>query len=264
MSDMHITERELLAMVDSMKDAHADSMPAFHAGLADLTDAHADAARANRTSRRTILMAGGVALGGAALAACGSSKKSSTGTTTPTTAAGSASAAGATGYTGDFKVVALASALENAAVYAYTTGITAATAGKLGTVPPAVVTFATTAKAQHTDHGQGWNAFLVKNKLKAVTDIPLTIVPTVMKDLAAVKTVTDLANFALFLEDAAAATYITAAAGVSAQQGIDVATTIAPVEAQHAAILNFVLGKYPVPDALYSIKGAVPVSAFTG
>ena len=30
--------------------------------------------------------------------------------------------------------------------------------------------------------------------------------------------------------------------------GIQTAATIAPVEAQHAAILNFVLGQYPVPD----------------
>ena len=30
--------------------------------------------------------------------------------------------------------------------------------------------------------------------------------------------------------------------------GIETAATIAPVEAMHAAILNFVLGQYPVPD----------------
>ena len=43
-------------------------------------------------------------------------------------------------------MAAVAASLENLAVFAYTSGLSAATAGKLGTVPPAVATFATTVK----------------------------------------------------------------------------------------------------------------------
>ena len=77
--------------------------------------------------------------------------------TTPTS--GSSTTTGGK-LTGDLAVVALAASLENLAVQTYGAGISAATAGKLGTVPPAVVTFAQTAKAHHTQHAQAWNAVL--------------------------------------------------------------------------------------------------------
>ena len=51
----------------------------------------------------------------------------------------------------------MAASLENLAVFAYNAGLSAATAGKLGTVPPAVATFATTVKGQHTQHAAAWN-----------------------------------------------------------------------------------------------------------
>ena len=66
--------------------------------------------------------------------------------------------------TGDLAVVALAAGLENLAAQTYGAGITAATAGKLGTVPPAVVTFAQTVKAQHIEHAAAWNAVLAGAK----------------------------------------------------------------------------------------------------
>ena len=42
--------------------------------------------------------------------------------------------------------------------------------------------------------------------------------------------------------------------------GIKTAATIQPVEMQHAAILHFLLGEYPVPDAFAKSAGARPVS----
>ena len=63
-------------------------------------------------------------------------------TTTPATLEPPATTGGK--LTGDLAVVALAASLENLAVQTYGAGIAAATAGKLGAVPPAVVTFAQT------------------------------------------------------------------------------------------------------------------------
>ena len=56
------------------------------------------------------------------------------------------------------------------------------------------------------------------------------------------------ATLALSLENGAAATYLTAIDAVKSPAGIKVAATIQPVEMQHAAVLNFLLGQYPVPD----------------
>ena len=65
--------------------------------------------------------------------------------------------------TGDLQVVAMAASLENSGIATYMAGIKAATAGKLGKVPPAVVTFAETAMAQHEDHQKAWNAVLTSS-----------------------------------------------------------------------------------------------------
>jgi hypothetical protein len=74
---------------------------------------------------------------------------------------------------------------------------------------------------------------------------------------AAVKTVPDLAKLALGLENVAAATYLNGIQNALQDTGaIKVAASIQPVEMQHAAILNFVLGEYPVPDSFSKTDGA--------
>ena len=77
---------------------------------------------------------------------------------------------------------------------------------------------------------------------------------------AKVNDVAGLAALALELENVAAATYLEAISVVSAPAGIKTAATIEPVELQHAAILNFVLGKYPVPDTFTKMDGARPLT----
>jgi hypothetical protein len=66
------------------------------------------------------------------------------------------------------------------------------------------------------------------------------------------------------LEDIAAATYQSAVSAVKATSSIKVAASIQPVEMQHAAILHYVLGQYPVPDAFSPVASARPVSDYTG
>ena len=151
--------------------------------------------------------------------------------------------------TGDLAIVALAASLENLAVGTYQAGIDAATAGKLGAVPPAVVSFATTAQSQHKDHAAAWNSVLTGAGKKAITGVDLTVKKDVDTAFASVKDVPGLAMLALSLENGAAATYLAAIDAVKSPAGIKVAATIQPVEMQHAAVLNFLLGQYPVPDS---------------
>lgn len=251
-AEIAASEQEIAAMTAELEELHHDvATPALEAHVAAWRDEVASLPRS--TSRRTFLIgAGGALAGGAALAALAAnpglaaaasksgSQSSSSSSKNPPNAKG-----GITDLHGDLAVAALAASLENLAVYAYGQGIAAAKAGKLGTVPPAVVTFATTARRQHHDHAEAWNAILKASHKHAVTVTTPSLTPTVNHDLSKVTNVTDLANLALTLENSAAQTYQVQAAKLHAKKAIETASTIQPVEMQHAAILYYALGKYP-------------------
>lgn len=248
---MAVTEAELSTLTQDLDALHHDvGMPAMHAALGRWTEEI-------RTSRRGFLIGAGAVVGGAVLAACGTSSS-----TTTTTRGGS----GPTGVklTGDLAVAALAASLENLAVTAYGDVLAAAGAGKLGTVPPAVATFVTTVKGQHAQHAQAWNSAIVAAGHAAVTGPDQALVPTVDSAFAKVTDVSGAAKLALTLEDIAAATYQSAVTALSAISSVKVAASIQPVEMQHAAILNFVLGRYPVPNAFSPLTGARTLADYRG
>ncbi|MBN9621299.1 MAG: ferritin-like domain-containing protein [Actinobacteria bacterium] len=246
---------------------HNETFPGVKRVLEDFTANLAHVRSTDGLGRRAFL--GG--LGGAAivggLAACSSSggKAAASGSTSTSASAppSGSSSTGASKYTGDLKVVALAAALENLAVTAYGGAIKAAAAGKLGAVPPAVATFATTAMKQHQDHSQAWNGVLSKANLPTITGAPLSITAQQVSMLNSATSVVDVAKLALALENAAADTYTFATANVQDAGGIMTAATIQPVETMHAAILNYVLGQYPVPLSFVGVNQAVPPSALT-
>jgi hypothetical protein len=200
-------------------------------------------------SRRGFLGGAG-ALGAAlVLAACGDSGGKAASTTTKAAAAGATTTtAAAGGAAGDAKIAALAAGLEVLAVATYKGALDAATAGKLGAVPPAVATYATTAMAQHKAQLDAWNAVITKGGGKAVDQPNATLKPTVDAAFAKVTDVTGVAQLALMLEEIAAATYLSAIPVLVDKDAIKLAGSIQIIDMQHAAILHFVLGEYPVPD----------------
>ena len=245
---MAISEHELVVMTDDLEQIHHDvGVPAMTAAISEWNE-H------SRTSRRGFLIGAGALAGGAVLAAC------SSGSSSPTTTSGAVASAT---LTGDLAVAALATSLENLAVAAYGDVLTAAAAGKLGTVPPAVANFATTVKGQHAQHAQAWNSAIVAAGHKAITKPDPVLVPVVTKDFAKVTDVAGAAKLALMLEDIAAATYQSAVTAVKATSSIKVAASIQPVEMQHAAILHFILGQYPVPDAFSPLALARPLTDYS-
>jgi hypothetical protein len=256
--ELQITETELSRMTKDLDEAHRESIPSMFAKAQDFAEEIADTVGVRKplARRRFFLGVGGVGVG-LALAACGSGSGSSgpAATTSPSKPASL--------YTGDLKVVALATALENQAIAAYTAALSAAKAGKLGSVPPAVGQFAMTAMSQHADHAKAWNAVLTSAGKPTITGIPLSGQPAVEQALGSVTNVGDVAKLALQLETQAAQTYLFAEANVSSAGGISTAATIAPVEAMHAAILNFVLGQYPVPDNFIATTMAANPSTLT-
>lgn len=252
-----ISESELLQKTAELTDLHHDqSMPAMRSSLENFVDLNRQASGEDEPSpqmfsRRRILIGGGAAaVGGVLLAACSSNASSSTTTTTASPKTGLAS------LTGDLKVAALAASLENLGIFAYKSGIGAAQAGKLGSVPAAVVTFAQTAMSQHEEHAAAWNAALTGAGKQKITETDPALTPTVKQMFSKVTDVAGLAKLALEIETIAGQTYQSAIGALSSTSAIETAATIQPVEMQHAAILNLVLGDYPIPNAFNPVSMA--------
>ena len=249
--DMAISNAELAQMTKELDELHNDqTFPAMQAAVREVTEelrTGVGNVSGRRSSRRTFLLGmGGAAAGGVLLAACSSSTTKPPSTSTTVKPAGSTSTTMPSGQlTGDLRIAALAASLENLGVFAYRAGIAAATAGKLGAVPPAVPVFATTAMDQHIQHAAAWNSVLTSASKPAVTKTDPALTPTVKQMFAKVKTVPELAALALEIENIAAQTYQGAIAALDSTKAQAIAATIQPVEMQHAAILYFVLGKYP-------------------
>ena len=258
-----ISEAELAQMTRDLDDAHHDTLPSMRDSLAEWSESDDDIRSgitrlvSTPSSRRAFLLGGGAVLGGVALV--GSGVGSGLAAAATRTSAAVPAASGQK-LTGDLAVVALAASLENLAVGTYQAAIDAVTAGKLTGVPEAVVTFAMTAQSQHKDHAAAWNGVLTGAGKKAVTGVDHTVKKGVDKAFAKVTDVPGLAQLALDLENVAAATYVAAIDVVKNPAGIKTAASIQPVELQHAAILNYLLGQYPVPDAFAKSTGARPAS----
>lgn len=218
-------------------------------------------------SRRNFLLgAAGATAALGVLAACGSDDDASPNTTAagsdPTTTTGdtTTTTGGAPDGAADLKVGAFAASLEVLAVNTYGAALDAATANKLGAVPDAVATFVTTAKEHHQAALDAWNKVLEDAGEPTVSDPPADLEETVNGEFAKVKDVAGAAKLALMLEEIAAATYLAAIPELATKPAIALAASIQPIDMQHAAILNFVLGNYPVPETFASPEKAASPS----
>ena len=241
------SETELTAMTRDLDELHHDiAVPSMWAGVSNMIDGMRGAT-ARPTSRRVFLMGTGAAVAsGAALLAVGSTPGLAAAATRVDARLHLSDAAfPPAGLEGDLAVAAVAASLENLAVFAYQSGLAAATAGKLGTVPPAIGTFATTALSHHTQHAAAWNAVLKSSGKAKVTVTNPTLTPTIQANFAKVTDITGLAQLALSLENAAAATYQAETSKLKSTAAIGLSASIEPVEMQHIAILYYVMGMYP-------------------
>lgn len=244
---MEIGERELLGLTAELEETHRATLPVMREALEEWSAERREAddgpaldVASLVPTRRGFLLGSGVALGALLLAACSDDDDDSSG-----------------GNSTDLAVAALAASLENLAVETYQAGIDAAVAGAFGRVPPAVVAFAVTAQAQHRDHAAAWNSALKAAGRKPVRGVDETVKTAIVDPaLAQLSDLPGLAQLALDLENVAAATYLNGIGVVKDAGGLKTAAAIQPVEMQHAAILNFVLGQYPVPDAFAGTEGA--------
>ncbi len=265
----HVSDAELRGMTRDLDAIHYDlTLPALKESLSEWAEeirehsaSGADeegAETARFLDRRKFLIGTGGLAGVAVLAACGSSAPSSSGSGTASTSPMAMAGGEGQNLSGDLRVVAMAASLENSGIATYQAGLKAAKAGKLGTVPPAVVTFAETAMSQHKDHQQAWNSVLTSSGKQPVTAVDPAIQPTIDTAFGKVTDVAGLATLALMVENIAGETYQNGLSVIKSPAGIKTAASIQPVEFQHAAILSFVLGKYPVPSAFTGVTSARP------
>ena len=260
--EMQISEAELRAMTAHMVEMHEETFPVMKSSLVDVGSSLRERGAViggSIASRRGFLAGGGMVVGGLLLAACGSSSDSAGAGSGSSTAPTDAATSGSSG-SGDKSALATNASLENLAVFAYGAALKAAPMGKFGkTVPAAVAEFAMHAMKQHQDHADAFNAALKAAGGTAFTTPDPALAGPVTKMFTAVNSVVGLAQLALTLENTAAATYTKQMGELTSPQALAAVATIAPVERQHAAILSFVLGEYPVPDTFVKLD-ATPTS----
>ncbi|MFN0070483.1 MAG: ferritin-like domain-containing protein [Chloroflexota bacterium] len=163
---------------------------------------------------------------------------------------------------GDLAIARFAASLEVLAVNTYTAALSAATAGRLGTVPPAVATYVQTAQAHHQFARDQWNNVIRSAGGAAVDQPPADLNATVQQAFGQVTNVTGVAELALMLEQIAADTYLSAIPNLSSAAAIELAGNFQIIDQQHASILLYVLGRYPVPDVFQTgAKAASPQAA---
>jgi len=143
---------------------------------------------------------------------------------------------------GDVAILNVALGLEYQAIYAYTVG-----AGT-GLLSDDVKKVAVLFMGQHEEH-----AALESDTVKKLGGTPVARKPKYeLGDLSWIKTEADVLKFALGLEAQAAGTYLRVAKDFMNKDLIPVVSGIGANEAQHAALLRYVLKENPVPKAVVS------------
>lgn len=217
--------------------------------------------RAGLSRRRFLVTTGAVAAGATLFAACGGDDDgdaTSSGSGTADDGDGNDS-----GGNGDAAIAATAASLEVLAVNTYKAALDAATAGKLGAVPPAVATYVQTAMAHHQSALDGWNGVLTSAGAAAVSDPPADLKKVVDAEFAKVTDVVGAAKLALLLEKTAADTYLAAVPKLKDKTAITTAGRLQTLDQEHVAVLLFVLGEYPVPLTFQTTENGYSPSGAT-
>jgi hypothetical protein len=251
-------------LLEESDDLQSGAMAAARTGLRD----YVDAARESRYS--------GAGAGGA-----GSAPRAGVAVATGGLALATAAPARADGKA-DVAALQTAASIENLAVATYRTALSLPLIGGPA-ANPVIRTFATRTQAQHTAHGQAFNAAVQKLGGQRQTATNPKYAPIVAAAVPKIRSVADVVALAITLEDVAAQTYVRNVGLVSTPELRALFAGVAGVESQHRAILLAVqalladdspgLVKLPpnlpvlpaatgsagFPDAFYPTKVASPV-----
>lgn len=159
----------------------------------------------------------------------------------------------------DLDAMAFAAGLEVAAEGAYQQALTGASSGKLGEVPAAVSELLRTAALQHRQCLDEINDLLKTAGRSPVEDAPVEFEASVVAPrLQEARGWPEIAALARTIETALAATYLqNIHATLRSPAAIRLAGGIQATGQKRVAILNFLLGEYPVPDTFQKTDPAV-------
>jgi len=160
----------------------------------------------------------------------------------------------------DLAVVEFAARLEVLAVNTYRRASLAAVGGELGPVPRAVEEFIRTVMGHHQAALDELNRTLLLSGEPEMTTPNAELQAVVEEAFREITDVPGAARLALMLEETAAATYLAAIPVLKSPEAIAFAASIYPIDMQHASVLLFVLGEYPVPNVFGMVdKAASPI-----
>jgi hypothetical protein len=253
---MDISKDELRRQLRDLDAEHREVMPKWRDSLMRLlvddketpAEAKAEVLLGGFNRRRFMRLSGLAAVGGVALAACGSDDKKSAGGSTETSAT-TATTAAAGGNKTDQTIARTAASLEIFAVAVYDKAITNAAALKISDpVAKAAVLF----KGQHDDHAKAFNAAAVQLGGQPYSEPNPTAAKAFEAQIAALKTEQDVLKFAFALEQIAAQTYQGVGMKLSTPLLRQTAMTVGGVEARHMAILgHFIQPPMTVPEKAF-------------
>ena len=223
---MTVDERRLDELLEESQDLHSSGMRITRDGLSEMVEVGLERrARADhdpgrrRFLRRSLFTAGALGTGAGAMQL------------------GRAVALVSADSTADIQMLQTATAIENLAVKVYTAAA-GLPAGVSGASNPVILKFVQTTIAQHTDHGRAFSAATAKLGGKPQTGILQSVYDSVVTPaLAKISGPADVVGLAITLEDAAAQTYVKFGGAVDDTQAQKTFATVAPVEAQHVAVL---------------------------
>lgn len=139
--------------------------------------------------------------------------------------------------------------LEVVAAQTYEIAADAVKSRLLGTVPFGVNEYIATGIAHHRAHQKAWNQLLTKANRSAVTVPDGTLKPRIDTKLTEVDDLPKALYLMEMLEDTLAQTYLKAIGKLHSERAIRTAAAIQVVDQQHLAIIRYIVGQYPIPNA---------------
>jgi len=229
-----LDDGRMTELMEASADLHSDAMHLTGTALTEMVElghearnqpGRTDAAGEDDPTRRTFLQRSLFAAGTVAGAGFGAALLGRATTTVHADA------------TGDVELLQTAASIENLAVSVYQKAA-GLPAWESGASNPLLLQFVTTTIKQHTEHAAAFNLAISALGGKTQSGIDTVVDRSVVTPaLATITKPADVLGLALTLEEGAAQTYVKFGGLATSPQALTPFATIAPVEAQHAAVL---------------------------
>ena len=165
----------------------------------------------------------------------------------------------------DVRLLSLAASVELALVSAYDAALRVTQhGGRLAPAPPAFAALVAQARAHHVSHAAALNRTLTDSGRTRASNADKALRSLAVQRLSAAQSVSDVASAMQVLELTSTQTYVALAPQLSDGRARTLAVALAAVEAQHAAVLTYLLGAEPLPDASMGVSLARGVGDLRG